>query len=215
VKLRQPDSWSTFLPILSLIASCSAPPTTSSNYWPAPSTANTAQNSESNITSGQTAASPGPGAADSGATGATGQTSEAGTWHSPSQPSPTEDAAPHVVADAAAPSTWPPASDASAGVPASDSGSSSSSSLYPPTTETAQDFCNEYQMYCGFGGSMRYADMATCVMNYNTNTGQQGCYVYHLHAAIAGTATLCTSPPTQMCFDIHCPHATGQGGYCN
>jgi hypothetical protein len=62
---------------------------------------------------------------------------------------------------------------------------------------------------------MRYADMATCVMNYNTNTGQQGCYVYHLHAAIAGTATLCTSPPTQMCFDIHCPHATGQGGYCN
>jgi len=80
---------------------------------------------------------------------------------------------------------------------------------------TAQDFCNLYQMYCGFGTSGRDTDMNACITRYNTNTGQDGCYVYHLQAAIAGTATLCTMPPTQMCFDIHCPHATGQGGYCS
>jgi hypothetical protein len=150
--------------------------------------------------------------------GATAQTStpDAGTWHQ--QPATaSQDAGSWAKDAAAAMTTWPtPASDASGTMPTMPAGDSgSSSSLYPPTTMTAQDFCNLYQMYCGFGTSQRDADMNACIMRYNSNSGQDGCYVYHLQAAIAGTATLCTTPPTQMCFDLHCPHATGLGGYCS
>jgi hypothetical protein len=111
--------------------------------------------------------------------------------------------------------SWPatPADDAGAGA-TQEAGSSGSSLPYPPTNVSAQDFCSKYQQYCGFGGSMRYATMSACISNYNANPQQQGCYNYHLNAAINGTATLCTSPPTAMCFAIHCPHATGMGGYC-
>jgi hypothetical protein len=213
VKPKQRVFRSALLPVLLLVPCCSPAQTTSSGYWQGENSPVSGQD-----TSGADMPAPSStgsaSGSDSGATPA--QAPEAGTWH-PQQSSapPVEDAAvPSVVGEAAAATPWPSASDASV-APSSDSGSSSSSSLYPPTTETAQDFCTEYQMYCGFGGSQRYTDMNACVMNYNSNPGQDGCYVYHLHAAIAGTATLCTSPPTQMCFDIHCPHATGLGGYCS
>ena len=103
--------------------------------------------------------------------------------------------------------------------PAPDAGAATTqeagpSMIYPPTNVSAQAFCTSYQKYCGFGGSMRYASMSACVSNYDANPQQQGCYNYHLNAAINGTATLCTSPPTAQCFAIHCPHATGMGGYC-
>lgn len=107
--------------------------------------------------------------------------------------------------------SWPATPESDAGAATEEAGSSL---LYPPTNVSAQAFCSKYQQYCGFGASMRYASMSACISNYNANTSQQGCYNYHLDAAINGTATLCTSPPTAMCFAIHCPHATGMGGYC-
>jgi hypothetical protein len=108
--------------------------------------------------------------------------------------------------------SWPATAAPDAGAAATQE--AGSSLPYPPINVSAQDFCSKYQQYCGFGASMRYASMSACISNYNANPQQQGCYNYHLNAAINGTATLCTSPPTAQCFAIHCPHATGMGGYC-
>ena len=194
MKLRTAIAGGACLLVLS-IASCATSPSMPQDfsYMADPSTDAAA---ESGTQGGDGGASSGPSESESDASGGSAQT-PAGDPSSRS-------------ADASTPSTWPSmGSHGDAAAP-----TDPNSSLYPPTNVTADAFCAKYQMYCGFGGSQRYANMSACVMNYNANPGQQGCYNYHLNAAISGTATLCTSPPTQQCFAIHCPHATGMGGYC-
>jgi hypothetical protein len=112
------------------------------------------------------------------------------------------------------PAAQPPAamgtSPAAAGAPApAAAGAPAPVVMSSGGTTPADKFCDKYGMHCGYAKSMRHADRAACMADFNATPIQQGCKNMHLDTAIAGTAAACNGMPSEFCFSIHCLHAAG------
>jgi hypothetical protein len=64
----------------------------------------------------------------------------------------------------------------------------------------AQQFCQQYDMDCGFGEEGRFENSAGCVAAYDANQDCQACWQEHLDNV---------NPNNQGSQDTHCPHACG------